>query len=97
MAAAGHAWRVMAARLARVHRWHALPHGGSGTLRTAAMAPRLTQWMAKQHLARHATPGRGGTRCTAAHASHGAGPRVQSKRKSATMIKHTHIYNRIRD
>ena len=54
---------VAAARLARVHVWHASPHGGNGTLRTAASAPRPYWLVAMPRLARHATPAGGGTPC----------------------------------
>ena len=67
---------VAAARLVLVQGWHTSPHGGSGTLRTAAAAPRVHQLAAMPRLALHATaatPGGGGMPCPAAHASDGRG------------------------
>ena len=53
--------------------WHASPHGGTGTLRTAASAAHLDRLAGMPRLAQHALPGGGGTPCPAAHASHGSG------------------------
>ena len=68
---------VLAPRVARwwLHGWHASPrpHGGSGRLFMAVATPRLTRLAMMPCLARHATPGGGGTPCPAAHASHGGG------------------------
>ena len=60
---------VVAARLARVHGWHASPHGGSGTFCLAAAAPRLDRLAAMPRLARHATPDGGSTPCPACFAT----------------------------
>ena len=49
------------------------PKAASGTFHTAAAMPRLDRLAVLPRLARHATPGRGGTLRTVAHASFGGG------------------------
>ena len=60
---------VVAARLARVHGWHASPHGGSGAFCLAAAAPRLDRLAAMPRLARDATLDGGSTPCPACFAT----------------------------
>ena len=59
---------MAAARLARVH---GVPHVGSGTPRTAAVAPQFDWLKAMSRLAWHATAVAAARPCLLVHASHG--------------------------